>query len=53
MIEFVKNYLAELREYELYAVFELTRQEVCKRYHKDCKNCSLGSYACRHLYERR
>lgn len=50
-----KRLLQNLSIYELFAVMELSRQEMCYRHMKEydsCGNCPLSSYVCRNFYER-
>lgn len=54
-VDEVKRLLQNLSIYELFAVIELSRQEICYRHIKEydsCGNCPLSSYVCRSLYER-
>lgn len=54
-IDEAKRLLQNLSIYELFAVMELSRQEICHRHIKeygDCINCPLSSYVCRNLYNR-
>lgn len=51
----IKTDMANLSIYELFAIIELSRQEICDRHIKEydsCSNCSLSSYVCRNLYKR-
>lgn len=54
-VDEVKRLLQNLSIYELFAVMELSRQEICHRHMKEydsCGNCPLSSYVCRNFYER-
>lgn len=54
-IDKIKTIMADLSIYELFAVMELSRQEICHRHMKEydsCSNCPLSSYVCRNFYER-
>lgn len=54
-VDEVKRFLQNLSIYELFAVMELSRQEICHRHIKEydiCSNCPLSSYVCRNFYER-
>lgn len=54
-VDEVKRLLQNLSIYELFAVMELSRQEMCHRHMKEydsCGNCPLSSYVCRELYKR-
>lgn len=54
-IDEVRKSLLDLSIYELLAVIELSRREICHRHIKeydDCNNCPLSSYVCRNLYKR-
>lgn len=51
----IKTIMADLSIYELFAVMELSRQEICHRHIKEydiCSNCPLSSCVCRNFYER-
>ena len=51
----IKTDMANLSIYELLAVIELSRREICHRHIKEydsCSNCPLSSYVCRNLYKR-
>lgn len=51
----IKTDMANLSICELFAVIELSRQEICHRHIKEydsCSNCPLSSYVCRNLYKR-
>nr|DAP86166.1 MAG TPA: hypothetical protein [Caudoviricetes sp.] len=51
----IKTDMTNLSIYELFAVIELSRQEICHRHIKEydsCSNCPLSSYVCRNLYKR-
>lgn len=54
-VDEVKRLLQNLSIYELFAVIELSRREICHRHMKEydsCSNCPLSSYVCRNFYER-
>ena len=54
-VDEVKRLLQNLSIYELFAVMELSRQEICHRHMKEydsCRNCPLTSLICREFYER-
>lgn len=54
-VDKVKRLLQNLSIYELFAVMELSRWEICHRHIKEydsCGNCPLSSYVCRPLYKR-
>lgn len=54
-VDEVKRLLQNLSIYELFAVMELSRQEICHKHMKkydSCMNCPLTSYVCRNFYER-
>lgn len=54
-VDKVKRLLQNLSIYELFAVMELSRWEMCHRHMKEydsCGNCPLSSYVCRNFYER-
>lgn len=54
-VDEVKRLLQSLSIYELFAIIELSRQEICHRHMKEydsCSNCPLSSYVCRNFYER-
>lgn len=54
-VDEVKKSLQNLSIYELFAIIELSRQEICHRHIKEydsCINCPLSSYVCRNFYKR-
>lgn len=54
-VDEVKRLLQNLSIYELFAVMELSRREICYRHMKEydsCMNCPLTSLICRKFYER-
>lgn len=54
-VDEVKRLLQNLSIYELFAVIELSRREICHRHMKEydsCGNCPLSSYVCRNFYKR-
>lgn len=54
-VDEVKRLLQNLSIYELFAVMELSRREICHRHMKEydsCNNCPLTSLICREFYAR-
>lgn len=54
-VDEVKRLLQNLSIYELFAVMELSRREICHRHMKEydsCSNCPLTSLICREFYQR-
>lgn len=54
-VDEVKRLLQNLSIYELFAVIELSRREICHRHIKEydsCMNCPLTSLICREFYQR-
>lgn len=54
-VDEVKRLLQNLSIYELFAVIELSRREICHRHIKEydsCMNCPLTSSICREFYKR-
>ena len=54
-VDEVKRLLQNLSIYELFAVMELSRREICHRHMEEydsCMNCPLTSLICREFYQR-
>lgn len=54
-VDEVKRLLQNLSIYELFAVMELSRREICHRHMKEydnCMICPLTSLICREFYKR-